>query len=377
MKILVLTHEYPPIGGGGGMVAKDLAKGLVRHNHQIHIITTKIDGIEPDEPQPNVAIDRLNTFRKSAYKANFLDMLFYNITAFNRAAKVIRTWKPDVIHAHFAVPAGAVAYLLSIIYKVPYILTVHLGDVPGAVPNKTDQWFQWVYPLTHPIWQKALKIIAVSDFTRQLALMHYNVPIDVIHNGMDMASLPTRKPFSFPPDPVRIIFAARFVEVKNPQHLIKALAPLKGLNWVCNMLGDGPLLEETKALSDQFGLQDQVRFLGWVTPDLVLNDFTENDILVLPSSSEGLSVVGVQALSMGLVMLLSNAGGNPELVWNNENGSLFEVGDVQELTSQLRRYISDRNLLHQTRTKSLEFAQKFDLDRIVDQYEKVFSTLSQ
>jgi glycosyltransferase involved in cell wall biosynthesis len=138
------------------------------------------------------------------------------------------------------------------------------------------------------------------------------------------------------------------------------------------MLGDGPLFEKTKAMISSKKMDEKFNLVGWVTPEEVLEAFCDNDLLVLPSSSEGLSVVGVQALSMGLVMVLSNAGGNPELVWRGENGDLFQVGDIDELTRLLSLYVSDRNELTHAKTKSLEYAQFFSLDIIVDKYEKIF-----
>lgn len=374
MKILVLSHEYPPIGGGGGMVAKDLALGLAARGHHLVILTTKVDGLEEDPQIENMRVERIATFRKSAFKAGLLDMAAYNLAALFHGASLVRKWKPDVIHAHFAVPAGAVALLLSAVFKVPYVVTAHLGDVPGAVPSKTENWFRWIFPFTHAIWKNAATVIAVSEFTRQLALRHYEVPIQVIHNGVDLPflDLPTT-----PPDasqPVRLMFAGRFAEQKNPAHLVQALAPLRELNWVCNMMGDGPLYEQIKAQVKELGMQGKFVFFGWVTPEQVKAAFTQNDILILPSSSEGLSVVGVQALANGLVMVLSNAGGNPELV-NGENGELFEVGNIAELTTALRKYISDHKALLDARHKSVEFSRKFELEKIVAQYEKAFQNI--
>ena len=264
MKILVLSHEYPPIGGGGGMVAKDLALGLAARGHHLVILTTKVDGLEEDPQIENMRVERIATFRKSAFKAGLLDMAAYNLAALFHGAALVRKWKPDVIHAHFAVPAGAVALLLSAVFKVPYVVTAHLGDVPGAVPSKTENWFRWIFPFTHAIWKNAATVIAVSEFTRQLALRHYEVPIQVIHNGVDLPflDLPTT-----PPDasqPVRLMFAGRFAEQKNPAHLVQALAPLRELNWVCNMMGDGPLYEQIKAQVKELGMQGKFVFFGWV-----------------------------------------------------------------------------------------------------------------
>ncbi len=389
MKILVLIHEFPPVGGGGGRVAKDIAAGLVKLGHQVRVISTHMQGLPNQENIEGVIVDRLPTIRKTAYRAEFFDMAHFNLSAIQRGRKIIQEWKPDVIHAHFAVPAGAVALILSKLSGIPYVLTAHLGDVPGAVPEKTDKWFRWIYPFTPPIWKNANRVVAVSEFTKQMALAHYSIAIDVIPNGVELTSLPNSnvptltqvidddrvlKPAQLVTNDktVRIVFAGRFMEQKNPEHLVDALFQLSYLPWRCAMLGDGPLLDSIREKIEKSGLSDRFQLPGWMTPEQVINEFSQSDVLVLPSRSEGLSVVGVQALAMGLAMILSDVGGNLELVSETENGFLFPVGDVEMLTKRLKHLLENPEFLRSARAKSFEKAQKYDLQAIVSRYEEIF-----
>jgi L-malate glycosyltransferase len=370
MRILVLTHEFPPVGGGGGHVAQDISNRLVRRGHEIRVLTAHFEGLSSDETVEGVRIQRVPSKRRVAFRAEFLEMARYDWAALTFGLSLIREWRPDLIHVHFAVPAGAAAFVLSKLMGVPYVLTVHLGDVPGALPEKTDRWFKWIYPFTPLIWRNAAKIVAVSEFTRRLALEHYRFPMDVIPNGVDMDGLPGRPPYQSAP---RIVFAGRFVEQKNPAHLVEALSMLKDLPWTCSMLGDGPLLVSVREMATGCGLSERFSFPGWVTPEEVLNAFARSDILVLPSRSEGLSVVGVQALGMGLALVLSDVGGNGELVRDGENGFLFPAGNVDALAASLQKLLEDPAMLQSARQKSREMAKKFDLETIVDQYETLFS----
>src|SRR5688572_9359794 len=342
MRILVLTHEFPPVGGGGGRVARDISTGLARHGHELRVLTAHFEGLASDETLDGFRIHRVPSKRQAAFRAGFFEMVRYDWAALTFGWKVIREWKPDLIHAHFAVPAGAVAFVLSKLTGIPYVLTVHLGDIPGAVPEKTDLWFKWIYPFTPFIWRNAARIVAVSEFTRELALRHYDLPIDVILNGVDMDQLPVRPAYQAAP---RIVFAGRFVEQKNPQDLVESLFRLKDLPWTCSMLGDGPLLESVHAMVVERGLADRVSFPGWVTPEDVLDAFACSDILALPSRSEGLSVVAVQALGMGLALVLSDAGGNGELLADGKNGFLFPNGDVDALTLALKKLLENPDVL--------------------------------
>lgn len=369
MKILVLAHEYPPLGGGGGRVAQDLALGLAARGHSLHVLTDRIPGLPNLETFPGLTVERLPATRQAPFRASLGEMARYNLGAFSRGLALIRSWKPDVIHAHFAVPAGAVAHLLWRFTGVPYILTAHLGDVPGASPEKTGEWFRWIYPFTPPIWEKAARVVAVSEFTRSLAQPHYRAPVQVIHNGVDFSSLPQPQTGRSQP---RIVFAGRFAEQKKPLDLVCALQQVRDLPWDCAMIGDGPLFEDTRRTIAQAGLSDRVRLPGWCAPEVVLDWFSRADLLALPSRAEGLSVVGVQALAMGLALILSSAGGNLELVEPGSNGLLFEPGNVDALANALRHYLSDPHELKKAQAASLALGKKFDLQKIIGEYELVF-----
>lgn len=374
MKILVLIHEFPPIGGGGGRVAQDLCLGLAARGHDLRVLTARMDGLPNDESVDGFRVIRVGPKRRYAFRALFHEMLGYNLAAIWHGMRMPDGWQPDVVHAHFAVPAGAAAFWLSRLTRIPYVLTAHLGDVPGGVPEKTDHIFRWVFPLTPSIWGGAAKVVAVSHFTRGIALESYPaVQVEVIHNGVDRSAMPARE--VDPNRPPRIIFAGRFVEQKNPTHLVQALAGLKDLPWNCVMLGDGPLQEEVKKQIAQAGLQDRFTLPGWVNPEDVLDWYRRGDILCLPSRSEGLPVVGVQALAMGLSLVLSSVGGNVELVRHGENGFLFEPGDVPALQAHLKALLASPEALEAAQARSLSIAEQFNLKTIVGQYDDLLKSV--
>ena len=81
----------------------------------------------------------------------------------------VYTWKPNIIHVHFAVPTGVIAWIIHQLTGIPYVLSVYLGDVPGGVPEQTDHLFKWIKPLTIPIWKAAAAVIAPATHIRHLA----------------------------------------------------------------------------------------------------------------------------------------------------------------------------------------------------------------
>jgi glycosyltransferase involved in cell wall biosynthesis len=284
--------------------------------------------------------------------------------------RLIKRWQPDMIHVHFAVPGGALAWALSKLTGVPYVMTVHLGDVPGGVPEKTSLWFRWVMPFTHSIWRDAKRVVAVSEFTRQLALKHYRRKIEVIPNGVDLdrvrpASIRVQKP-------ARIVFAGRLIQQKNPLQIVYTLAEVKDLPWECVIIGDGPLMSDVQRAIAECGLQERFTLTGWITPERVLEWFDRCDILFMPSFSEGMPVVGVQALAKGLAIVVSKIGGFVDIVDDRINGYLLELERPFEFSSALRDLLSNETRLIQFREASLKKVTQFDIVHIAEQYEQIF-----
>ncbi|MBT3320873.1 MAG: glycosyltransferase family 4 protein [Anaerolineae bacterium] len=366
MKILVLIHEFPPVGGGGGRVAQDIAEGLSQRGHDIVIVTSHLEGLPKEEIlDGGIRVIRVPALRREAFRASFLSMGMYILAGLWACLRLISKWRPDIIHVHFAVPAGVLAWALSQIKGIPYLLTAHLGDVPGGAPEKTDRWFRWVLPLSHNIWRDAKSVVAVSQFTRQLALKEYLVKIDVIHNGVDIKKLnPGKIQIQNPP---RIIFTGRLMKQKNPLQIIRTLAALKDIPWECVLLGDGPLREEVENAITHHNLQDRISLLGWVTPEEVIDWFSKSDILFMPSLSEGLPVVGVQALAMGLAMVVSNIGGFVDLVIEEKNG--FLIDKTEDYQRRLLDLLANPQTLLSSRRESRLHAQNFSLEKIVREYE--------
>jgi len=370
MKILVLIHEFPPVGGGGGRAAQDICHGLVERGHEVTILTAHLEGLPKEETVGGMRVLRLPSLRREAFRADLKAMGGYVLSGLWAGFRFIKRWQPDVMHVHFAVPAGALAWMLSKLTSVPYVMTVHLGDVPGGVPEKTGGWFKWVMPFTHPIWQSAKRVVAVSEFTRQLALKHYRREITVIPNGVDVDRLlPADIRVQEPP---RIVFAGRLMVQKNPVQIVRTLAELQDLSWECVMLGDGPLMADVRQVIQEHGLQERFSLPGWVTPEDVLDQFDKSDILFMPSLSEGLPVVGVQALAKGLALVVSDIGGFVDLVDDGENGYLVDASEPMLYARRLRSLLENPEMLRAYMENSLAKSAQFDLKTVVSQYIQLF-----
>jgi glycosyltransferase involved in cell wall biosynthesis len=370
----VLSHEYPPVGGGGGRVIQDLCQGLAERGHELRLMTTHFDRLPRRETVKGVDILRLPCGRKVPYRARFVEMACYILSGLWVGLPLLRAWKPQLMHVHFAVPAGALAWLLSRASGLPYILTIHGGDVPGGAPEKTDRWFRWIYPLTPIIYRSAARVIAVSDHTRALARRHYPVDIQVIQNGIALDSLqPNPLNLGNPP---RVIWAGRFMPEKNPLQVVNSLAQLRHLEWHCVMIGDGPQRSLVEREIRRHKLSERFLLTGWLSQDEVMDWFAHSDILFMPSLSEGMPLVGLQGLAMGLAIVASRVGGFVDLVEPHHNGYLVEAQNGEGFVQPLQELLTDQQRLRSFRQASRQVAKQFDSRLMIEAYERVLTEVA-
>lgn len=123
---------------------------------------------------------------------------------------------------------------------------------------------------------------------------------------------------------------------------------------------------------EELGLRDRVAFPGWKTPEEVIEIFHHSDILFMPSRSEGLPVTGIQGMASGLALLLSNAGGNPEIIREGVNGFIQDPDDTETYAHNLRELLTDSDKLLKMRKSGFELAASFDIRKTAADYLKVF-----
>ena len=371
LRILCLNYEYPPVGGGGGRIAHRINAELAGRGHAVRVQTAGLRHLPAREVVDGVEIFRAGSFRKKEDTCTVPEMSHYLITSFLPTLRHIRHWKPHVVHAHFAVPTGALAYKASLLTGVPYVLTAHLGDVPGGVPEQTAGLFRIVQPFTRPIWKRAAAITAVSTFVADLAERAYRRRPEVILNGISLGPRPEIEIRS----PPCLLMVGRLSVQKNPLLAIRALAQIRDLPWEFHIIGDGPLRAEMEGVAKSAGIENKTRFHGWLDAAQVSVAMANADALLLTSHSEGLPMAAIEALDRGLAIVSSRIGGVADVVEDGRNGSLCEP-NPESFAAALRAIFSDPEKLRAMRVASSALAGRFDLSRSVDAYERILKSHS-
>ncbi len=175
--------------------------------------------------------------------------------------------------------------------------------------------------------------------------------------------------------PTRLLYVGRLSPEKGIPTLLRAFAALKSPSHL-RLAGGGSQLAELEALAVESGVRERVHFLGnvdWGNPLFEL--MRDSDILVLPSFTEGLPLVLLEAMAQGLPVIATRVGGIPELVRDEITGLLFPAGDADALSACLSRLIDDTSLRSSIRLNAIEVARANTLDeQLCSMFSRIFSS---
>ena len=336
MKILAISHEFPPIGGGGANACYFLTKGFVERGHEVTLITANYQGMPEKEVMNGVQIMRVNSLRKHKEHCSFKEMLSYLFKAYPVAKKMQKENRYDICLIFFGIPSGPIGYMLKKKYKLPYVIRFGGGDVPGFQERFTKV-YKLIAPAIKMIWKKADARIANSQGLKDMALKFYDKKsFDIIPNGVDTEVFyPIEKADS---DEFKILFVSRLIERKGLQFIIPQLQKIqdsteKKVKLV--VVGDGPYREQLETITREYKVADMVEFVGQKNKKEIVPFYQNADLFILPSAKEGMPNVVLEAMACGLPIIMTPCEGSKELV--QDNGYILLTSEMGEKIQQLLR----------------------------------------
>jgi glycosyltransferase involved in cell wall biosynthesis len=252
--------------------------------------------------------------------------------------RAVKTFRPDVVHAHWIVPQGIVAIVAA--RGVPMVLSTLGGDI---------------YALRGAFWDRVHRMVlgrasAVTTMNREMRarLLELGAPPDRTHvltPGTDLQTIQaagngvgTKRG--------RILVAGRLVEKKGFQVLLEAVRDLRSDSWSLDVIGDGPLRDRLEAAAE--GLP--VRFLGQVGRRELGHALHEAEVFVVPSvpaasgDQDGVPIVLLDAMAAGCAIVGSRLAGIDEALEDGVNGLLVRPGDAPALARAIDRVLTDETL---------------------------------
>jgi phosphatidyl-myo-inositol dimannoside synthase len=382
MRILMLNNEFPPLGGGTGVV----------NYHLLEFLNTVpdvwVDLVTSSRTRSTAEVEcfgeRINLYRvpvsnKNIHHASNRELLTYTWRGLSYSRKLLRERHYDLSLAFSTVPAGAISYILQICEQLPYLVSLQGPDVPGF-----EARYNYLYPVLKPlirrVWSGAKIVTAISEHHRELAnetMPELKIPI--IYNGVD-STLFCPSDSRSEVDPVNILCVGRLIERKGQDHLLRAFARLRSKLTSpvkLTLVGTGDTEMSLKNLAKDLLIANSVDFAGVVPGEKMPDIFKRGDIFVLPSQNEGMSIALLEAMACGLPVVVTNTGGTVELVQENVNGFVVPWADVQALTEQLDLLIKDQQLRSRLGQASRQTAIKFSWDAMSQRYLELCVQIAQ
>jgi glycosyltransferase involved in cell wall biosynthesis len=251
----------------------------------------------------------------------------------------------DHFHVHFANRAAHTALFLKEVSGIPFSVTAHGQDFMKDLGNDD---------LLREICAAAEFVAAETDYSRELLCQRCPdsaAKIHRVYNGIDLERFPDLLPSQANAMP-RIISVGRLVAFKGFEHLIDACAELarRGLDFTCEIIGDGPLRDALQKKIEMLNLSPRVNLLGSLSQEVVLEKLRSADIFALASvtdrqgASDVFPTVIIEAMAAARPVVSTQLAGIPESVVHEETGLLVPSGDTIALTRALEQLIRDPEL---------------------------------
>ncbi len=299
----------------------------------------------------------------------------YIISGFFKCLNICRKWRPDIIHAHWPFPHAYIALGAAKLFRIPLVLNFHGAELLLIRKKK------WVRPLLKFAIGQAQAVFANSSFTagKIKAIRDVNVEWSPYGTTLEKGAGNTE------PHAVngkfKILFVGRHIERKGICYLIEAAKYLPKDQFEIRIVGVGDLTEELKKQAAGVAPESaEIIFTGKLSPEALANEYRTANVFTLPAivdskgDTEGLGVVLIEAMELGLPVVASNVGGIPDVVVDGVSGILVPEKDPEALANAFKKLASDAGLVKELLAGAEKrIAECFSWDKIIERQVQAYN----
>jgi glycosyltransferase involved in cell wall biosynthesis len=283
----------------------------------------------------------------------------------NYMGSLIKEFKPDLIHAHAAVPSGYAALKLKRKYNLPLVCSLRGSDI-NVYPRRN----KLAMHLTKEVISGADQLVSVSNALRTAAadIATPKREIRVVYNGCDTGiffadeyrGLQIRQTLRISTNDKVLIFVGSLSKNKGVYELIASFEELFSMYDDIHLLmvGEGPEHDNLSELIAAKGMTDRAHLVGKRSPAEIPEYLSASDFFVLPTYYEGLPNAVLEAMACGLPVIATCVGGIPEAVKDGRNGILIKRFDRASLTGAVKCLYEDKDL-----AKLMGSSSRMDIER--------------
>lgn len=374
-RILLATGIYPPDIGGPSTYTKTLLEEFSKLGHRVRVVSYA------DDTNPGNKRIFLISRKQNAFKRYF--EYFYTVYK-------IAVWA-DIVYIQGPVSEGLPASLACIVRRKKYVMKI-VGDyaweqgkqrfgvkdlMDDFQTKKYSRKVELLRKIEHYTTQKASKIITPSDYLKSI-VKQWGVDeknIKVVYNSIkELRDLKSKEKLreKYKISNKTILSISRLVEWKGFDTLIELMPEILKIDPEYRLLiiGDGPDKDKLQKAIEKVNLGDKVKLLPRVDHDTVLNYLKACDLFILNTGYEGLSHLIIEAMQVGIPVLTSNIGGNPELIQNNETGILFEYNNRESILNAIKASKDTENVNKMIKNSQNLVKEKFSKAEMIKKIEK-------
>ncbi len=377
MKIGITCY---PTYGGSGVVATELGIELAARGHEIHFITYsqpfRLTGREANIHFHEVDVSNYPLFEHPPY----------DLALATRMAEVAEFYSLDLLHVHYAIPHSVSALLARQMLAsrglhLPFITTLHGTDITLVGLDRS------YLPITKFGIEQSDGVTAISTYLRNRTREAFQIDseIEVIRNFVN-CDVYVRNPelvaamrprFAEPatankPQERLLVHLSNFRPVKRIQDVVKVFARVaKAMPARLMLIGDGPDRSVAEYLARENNVQDRIHFVG--KQDNVNELLPLADLMLMPSEMESFGLAALEAMACSVPTIATRVGGVPELIQDDHNGLLFEVGDTESMSTAAISLLSSQPRLEAMARAGRKTAQDhFCSSRVIPLYEDYY-----
>ncbi|KAA0680894.1 glycosyltransferase family 4 protein [Azospirillum brasilense] len=324
------------------------------------------------ENRPDVKFEVIDSYGPDA---KFHLMPFYFAAALLRLLGCFATGKAQLVHIHMAeygsvLRKGMIVAMASL-FRVPVVLHLHGGRFPKHYED-AKPLSRWA--IRH-MMEMTSEVVVLGEYWRNWVVTTFPAVrrVTLLHNAVPG---PETIPERAEDGPVRLLFLGRLIKLKGIDVLLDALASeaCRSRSWQLTIAGDGDL-ETYRAQAKALGLDERVRFTGWLDQTGCRKELVQAHVLVQPSMFEGLPMSVLEAMANGLTIVATPVGSVGDAIADEETGLLVPPGDRTALAEALARVIDDAELRRRLgQGARRRFERQFDIavyrERIVEIYRR-------
>lgn len=391
MKICILSQEYPPETGGGGIGTQSWLKahGLSKRGHEVHVVSaswdrqarTYKDGLATIHRVPEPDLGGLGQMQSTYWLA--LSMaLAQQVQTLSRDVRFDIMQFPEYAGEGFVYQTDAFAHrtakFVVQLHGPLAMFAEHMGwpDVGGTL-------HQIGCFMERAVIHHSDRVMASSHNTARFCARHYGYPLEqirVIHSGIDTDRFSPRTSDSDDPHP-RVLFVGNLVGSKGFAITVNAVVALRkrfpGIRLHAIGKGDADYLRRIMKQVDDAGASANVRIIGYVPYADLPKHYAWCDLMCGPSTHEpGPGNVYLEAMSCARPVIACNTAGAPEVVLDGETGLLVGPQDQPAVEAAIERLAGDEPLRNRLGAAGRAWVEReFSFDRYTDKVERIYKEL--